>query len=212
MWISDYLDRYCRSILDHIVQIENATTEGLDATWYLTTPGCWSKPIQAEFRMLAEDALKGVVPGSKVFADITESEASSEFLADHLQLQHGTWAITCDIGGATCDTALAIVEHLGDVQIFPISGDESVACGVEHVDRDFHKIVCGALTRFQTKWTKQEIFEMIRKLVNSTDWQCVRHAFDGSTNVILSVDRDFGRGEDPTVGVSVDGSTITISR
>ena len=214
-WISDYMNCYCTSIIDYIVRNEDTATKDLNVTWYLTTPGRWTKPIQAEFRMLVDDVLKQVLQSSKVLADFSESEASSEFLANYLQLKESTWAITCDIGGATCDTALAIIERVDDVlepQVFPISGVDSFDGGVGAVDLDFSTLITNALRRCQTDLLLPAISVFGTELIDRAEWQRVRHAFDGSADIILTADRCLGSWKDPMGEVSVDGSTISVSR
>ena len=214
-WVSDYLACYCGSIVGHITQNEHTTLKDLNVTWYLTTPGCWSELLRADFRLLVDDVLGTVLPGSKVSIDLSESEASCEFLADYLQLPPGTWAITCDIGGATCDTALAIIGHVNDVlktQIFPISGDACDTYGVEALDVSFTQFLTAAMDTYPTDCAKPSIKEMAENLVKGAEWERARHAFDGFSDVILTADRCLGSWKDPTGEVSIDGSKISISR
>ena len=66
--------------------------------------------MRRSFKMLAWTAISRLLPNPEVVVEVSEAVASSEFLINHLQLQEGTWAITCDVGGATIDIAFTTVQ------------------------------------------------------------------------------------------------------
>jgi len=75
--------------------------------------------------------LVALLPDSTVQVDLSESRASCEFLVDDLQLDAGIWAVTCDIGGATIDTAVCVTEHVKG-RIVPVV----VPVAAHYCDRD----------------------------------------------------------------------------
>lgn len=159
--------------------------------------------------MVADNALTNLLPGSKVFLDLTESVASCEFLVDHLGLKPNTWALTCDIGGVTCDTALAIIDTNGGrpvPQVFAISGNRSG--GVECINHYFEAMLSKSLHECRTVRSWEVIIDVMR----GAEWRHARHAFDGSSDIVLTAKSYLGRGKDSRGEVSVHGLKIVISR
>ncbi|RDL35946.1 uncharacterized protein BP5553_06558 [Venustampulla echinocandica] len=192
-WISDYLHQFCSHILDEVLIREGFTREQLNAKWCLTMPGCWSDHTQLDFKMHAGNVLRRILPECEVIADVTESLASCEFLAQSFRFPRGTWAITCDIGGATCDTALATMNTDGTEvpEVFPVLSTEcsSTSASVQVVDRLLHR----QIMKLQGSINTEQFKDLATQLVDSTPWKCARHAFDGSADVIFTAEQDFGK-------------------
>lgn len=209
--ISDYLDHFGRSIINSVVQSEKTTCESLKARWYLTTPGCWLDSKRADFQLLANRVFTNILPGSEVFADINESLASCEYLVKHLPLAVNTWAITCDIGGATCDSALAVIrsEHTKAAPfIQSISGTGAHQGSVGYINSKLEEF----LKLFFRNAEVAISAIPIKILVESAEWELARHGFDGSTEVRFTVEEDFGKWKSPAGIGSIDGRMITLSR
>ena len=160
--------------------------------------------------MVADKVLTNLCPDSTVFVELTESVASCEFLVDHLSLEPGNWVLSCDIGGATCDTALAIIETHEGVpipEVFDISRNREG--GVISVDREFLNHLKKSLYE-----CKVEMYEEIAtELIESDEWRCVRHAFDGlSESIEFTAMRDLGEQNDCDGEVWVRGCKVIVSR
>lgn len=155
--------------------------------------------------MLAEKVISDLLPGSEVDTNFTESAASCEFLVDKFQWPESTLAITCDIGGATCDIALAIVEAKLGFNVYPIAVSGTHAVCVQKIDQLFDEIVEESLRHGVSKTLGSNLSE-------DTAWSRARHSFDGSSGAVLTVHQDLGKFEDPETGISFNGSEVTISR
>jgi hypothetical protein len=177
----------------------------------LTVPGCWSDSIQLDFKMVAEQVFSKLTPGSQVFLDLNfnESVASCEFLVDHLDLQYGTWAITCDVGGLTCDMALAVVQQDGERKVPEVFVISSRSIGVGIIDSMFRNHLVNCLVMRDLPNINPQ--SLVADLVESPEWQRARHAFDGSGDVTLTIQRDLGEWKEPNGELSVDSSKITVS-
>lgn len=211
-WVSDYLHHFCCNVLDEVLQEEHIAKELLNAKWYLTTPGCWSDSDRRDFKMLAEKIISDLLPGSKVDTDITESQASCEFLVSRLKLAVGTWAITCDIGGATCDTALAVVQ-VKDGRLVPVVQHIATTYGarfgsVVSIDDAF----AAALKESLPKVNSEQFIKIKRELMEGTAWPRARHDFDGTEDVVLTAHQDLGKFDGLESGISINGFKVTIPR
>ena len=103
--ITDYFHHFCDHVLDEIVKRENTTRESLEVEWHLTTPA-WRTNTRLDFKMLVSKVLLELLPSCKIVVEVTEALTSCEFLMKEIKFPDGAWIITCDIGGATIDTAL----------------------------------------------------------------------------------------------------------
>lgn len=113
--IADYLHHFCNYVLEEVVKEEKTPRDTIDAEWHLTTPGSWDQVTQRDFTVLASRVLLNLLPNCKIIVELNEALASCEFLIDKLKFPDDAWLITCDIGGATIDTALAITPKWGSV-------------------------------------------------------------------------------------------------
>ncbi|KAF8855184.1 hypothetical protein BDZ45DRAFT_692771 [Acephala macrosclerotiorum] len=186
-WIADYLRCLGKSLLDHVCQVGPLSKDGLNARWYLTVPGCWSDSTRLDFQMLADQVFQELLPGSSVTANLTEAQASCEFLVDCLQPRPGTWAITCDIGGATCDTALGVIE--GDpadcmAQTYPINGTGARTGSVGTIDDCFARHIAVFLRDTNIE---DDPKILAQELMLGAEWERARHAFDGENMTVLSL-------------------------
>jgi len=217
--ISDYLRYFCGELLHQFLRKEGITKQQLSLTWYFTTPGCWSKRVQLDFQGFAHSVVVDLLPDSVAFVDISESLASCEFLVDHLQLEAGIWAITCDIGGATIDTAICLTQKVDGKTIpeaFPIAlKGASQECiteqGVYMLDLRFRKYLGQIATKLRI--TSVAAQKEVLNIWLSDHWQSFRHEFQGEEDFTFTLNNDLGVSiPNCTNGVFVKGRSITIPR
>jgi hypothetical protein len=77
----DFLHHFCDYLIQDIVQREKIARQEPKTEWFITYPALWDEPIKNDFRMLVSDVLRKLLPGCKVFLDLTEALASYQFLA-----------------------------------------------------------------------------------------------------------------------------------
>jgi hypothetical protein len=73
---------------------------------------------------------------------LSEAQASCEYLTHTLKPANGAWVITCDIGGATTDIALAVLKTEDGVlipEVYPISTNKNGGVGVYEIDKAFRR-------------------------------------------------------------------------
>lgn len=78
--ISDYLHYFCSDIVNQIRRTKDVTSQQFNTKWYLMKPGCWDEKTRGDFQMLAVDVLTKLLPHSNVVVDMTESQASCEYI------------------------------------------------------------------------------------------------------------------------------------
>ena len=172
-----------------------------------------------DFQGFAHSVVVDLLPDSVVFVDISESLASCEFLVDHLQLEAGVWAITCDIGGATIDTAICLTHQVDGKTIpeaFPIalnavSQEHNTAQGVSKLDGIFASSLERVITDFNITTIAAQ--SELLKIWLSDQWQSFRHEFQGEDDLTFTLNNDLGVSAQNCInGVSVKGRSITFSR
>lgn len=208
-WTCDYLRCFGSFMLDEVLQKEGLVREQIDGEWHLTTPGCWSDPVRRNFEETAREGLGPLLLGGKVIANTSESLTSCEFLVNTLHLPDQTWVVTCDIGGSTCDTALAIMQTSDGLHVplvFPVDTEGAVVANVQTIDRELGDQLVKHLTSLSVP-TRQHL---AKTLVSSAEWKQIRHAFDASGDVVLTADTNHGEWNCPSSGISVNGFEITI--
>ncbi|KAK0108940.1 hypothetical protein ONS96_002777 [Cadophora gregata f. sp. sojae] len=118
-WIEDYLHDFCRHAADTInTELGRGWRSG-DVIWIFSVPGRWLEyPVVADFKRLAEEALRSCDISSNPRVEVlaTEAEASAQSILSQGQLGAdncneryavGNVVISCDIGGATTDVAIS---------------------------------------------------------------------------------------------------------
>lgn len=129
-------------------------------------------------------------------------------MVDKLNIaSEASWAITCDIGGATCDAAFAVVKS--PPEVFPIACDPLCSGGVLVVNSAFVELIREvgenlAGVPYPSKFATES--------ARSIEWEQVQYKFDGSGDSILTVRDDFGTWENPAKTISIAGSKIMILR
>jgi hypothetical protein len=125
------------------------------------------------------------LPNSRIIVKLTEAEASCEYLVNNLDLADGEWAITCDIGGATVDVALAVIQTKDQMPlpgvVFPIGSNRIGVHGVSSIDYAFQEWIFNYLDDAKCGNPK-EISEM---LTETLWWQYTRYSYDASKEVVL---------------------------
>jgi hypothetical protein len=94
-------------------------------------------------------------------------------------------------------TALAIIQNDDGIpmpQVFPIAGDGSPECSVGSIDLRF----AAKIDEFLQGFANFTYPNLGAELLESTEWQRVRHAFDASGDIILTAGRDLGKWKHPT--------------
>jgi hypothetical protein len=205
--ISDYLYHFCSYVLEEVVREENATHEELAVEWHFTTPGSWNQSIQRDFKMLASKVLHNILPGCKVIVELSEALTSCEFLINELKFPEGTWIISCDIGGATIDTALAIVQ---DEEVFPIVPTTNQEFSVTNIDFEINGKIKMWLGAYNDKFLTTSRTQ--HDITKSLAWKNARHAFDASKEVILLIDHHLGNFGSCHDDISVEGCAMRLSR
>ncbi len=154
-----------------------------------------------------------------VLADIEEALASCEFLVAHLPITEGTWAITCDVGGSTIDTALCLPKNVGGEaipKVYPIdchgSRHSSSHHGVVKIDDDFEVLLRGIALDLQIENFAAR--HELDKVVFSDQWRVFRHSFQGESDFTVTLKNDLGNSVDSLLDGEcfVQGRTITIKR
>lgn len=222
--ISNYLFYFFNDVLSRFQQEEGLAKRQVKATWYLTVPGCWSEKDKRDFQDLAQQVSENVLPASVALVDLTESRASCEFLVQHLKLDIGIWAITCDIGGATIDTALCQGEAVEGKIVpkdFPVAFntldqlgyDAHNAFGVVSIDTKLGQLLRSFSIGLRTieKATNPDT-EELEKIRFLEPWQTFRHNFQDESDFMVTVKRLSGNFNFESNGISIRGKTLTISR
>ncbi|EPE26024.1 hypothetical protein GLAREA_01936 [Glarea lozoyensis ATCC 20868] len=205
--ISDYLHHFCNHVLEEIENVENTTREILDVEWHLTTPGSWTEPIQRNFRVLASRVLQGLLPRSKVIVEQTEATTSCEYLRNQFVFD-SAWVITCDIGGATMDTALMIGK---DDEVFPIYHNDLTGgtAGVCKIDKAFKVGVMDSST-YEGSSKSLELEKIASDIVRSSQWEEARYSSDAVSEVSIQVEYDLSKAILPSSGISIEGYTMRV--
>jgi hypothetical protein len=98
-------------------------------------------------------------------------------LTNALKPATGAWIITCDIGGATTDVALAVIKTEDGVlapEVYPISRNRNGDASVYRIDKKFQYWIV-------------EFGPEGEGLAETLWWRHARHSFDGSKEVLLPV-------------------------
>jgi hypothetical protein len=216
--ISDYLRHFSEDLLQLFLSQEGITKEELKGTWYLTTPGCWSLRAQRDFQELAHRVLVSLLPGSTVHVDLSEARASCEFLIDHLQLGTGIWAVTCDIGGATMDTAVCVTEYVKGRTVpvvFPVVCNDYPRAKLPEAVVDIDLQLLRLLEKITTVTGIMNLDRGMKfdALVHTDRWRTFRHGFLGDSDFAFVVEREpvSPQHEFSGKGFWTKGNVVTIS-
>lgn len=149
--------------------------------------------------------------------DLLESAASCEFFVDHLQVPAGRWGITCDIGGATMDTAMCVTQEVKG-RIFPDTFP--VACvlnghnahhGVVMIDEELGKELIKL--EKETMIKNLDIGKRLDVIKYGHAWRKFRHNFDGNSDFSFPVDTaSYTVDRVLPEGFQIKGSVLTVSR
>lgn len=124
-WVKDYLIEFCTHVIDTIkTRMKTVITADVKWTWNFTIPEIWQRgngSPKRDFKRLAINAVTSLLPMAHVDLDcqMTEGEASAHFLlasgiaSGREEYQIANTVISCDIGGATTDIAVATIGATG---------------------------------------------------------------------------------------------------
>ncbi|EPE35206.1 hypothetical protein GLAREA_10903 [Glarea lozoyensis ATCC 20868] len=195
---SDYLYHFCDHVVREIIKKEDTIREKLKAEWHFTTPGIWDVSTTNDFRVLVSEVVHKLLPNCTVVVELTEALASHLFLKNRFQLDTAGWVITCDIGGATIDTAGSINSH----EVFPILSEHTpMLSGVCRIDN----ITSESLQ----KSSPPEPNLPWEDIVTSWGWKKARHSASGSEDLNIRLDNNLGlyQSDDYTI----EGEMMRIS-
>jgi hypothetical protein len=196
-YCSDYLYHFCDHILTEITKKEDTAREKLKAEWHFTTPGLWDVPTSNDFRMLASEVVHKLLPKCTVVVELTEALTSHLFLKKRFQLNTAGLVVTCDIGGATIDTAVSVSSHM----VFPISAKHTpLLSGVNQIDTDM-------IVLLRQSRPKREGL-LGQEILTSWGWKKARHSASGD-DITVRLDSDLGKHQSDEY--TIDGEMMKIS-